>query len=77
MHSLRGTFDSTASTVMPDAPRRLMTGHKGSGTDYRHYLQQMDSHVPEYSELINKIDFGLDLERLEGALAGLGREPSR
>jgi len=65
LHSLRSTFDSMASTVMPDVPRRLMTGHRGTGTDHRHYLEQMESHVQLYSEFVNKINFRLDLERLE------------
>lgn len=66
MHSFRGTFDSVASHIMPDTPRRLMTGHIGEGTDHRHYIRQLDHRLPEYSHYINKVDFRLDLEKLEG-----------
>ncbi|WP_376694561.1 hypothetical protein [Wenzhouxiangella sp. EGI_FJ10409] len=65
MHSFRGTFDSMASNVMPTPPRRLMTGHVGEGTDFRHYIRQMDNFIPEYSEHINKMDLKLDLDKLE------------
>ena len=65
MHSFRGTFDSVASHVMPEAPRRLMTGHVGEGTDFRHYIRQLDHFIPKYSDYINGIDFQLDLHKLE------------
>ncbi len=70
MHSFRGTFDSVASHVIPDTQRRLMTGHVASGTDYRHYIRQPDHLLPEYSAYINKVDFRLDLEKLEGLWRG-------
>lgn len=65
MHSFRSTFDSLASNVMPTEARRLMTGHVGQGTDYRHYLRQLDEFIPSYSDYINRIELRLDLEKLK------------
>ena len=65
MHSFRSTFDSLASNVMPTEARRLMTGHTDKGSDYRHYLRQMNEFIPSYSEYINRIDLRLDLVSLK------------
>lgn len=65
LHSFRSAFDSAAAHQMPDAPRRLITGHVGQGTDYRHYIRQVQERIPQYSELVNQLDFGLDLGLLE------------
>lgn len=61
MHSFRSTFDSLASNVMPTEARRLMTGHTDAGSDYRHYLRQLDEFIPSYSEYINRVDLKLNL----------------
>ena len=67
LHSFRHTFISTCVGVnVPDSARHLMTGHKGRGVDWNHYIHQRPEDRQTYTEYVNRITYGLDLEKLEG-----------
>ena len=65
MHSFRHSFISACiGKGVPDNVRHLITGHKESGTDWDHYIHQTDDDRELYSKYVNRISYGLDLDRL-------------
>ena len=66
MHSFRHSFISACiGKGVPDNVRHLITGHKESGTDWDHYIHQTDDDRELYSRYVNRITYGLDLDKLE------------